>query len=130
MAALKQLAKRDGREAMLALTRFGKPAVGLLEENLTRQSMSQVKAAMIDTSPDVRKAAIRIAAAKDRELVWGILDRLGDEKPDVREEARQALKKIADGVDFGPTAKASKGDVDEAKNKWRAWWEKRYAEMK
>ena len=129
-AALKQLARRDGREALLALARFGKPATGLLEANLARQSMSAVREAMGDKQPDLRKAAIRIAAAKDAELVWNILDRLGDDRADVRAEARAALKKMAGGEDFGPAARASKGEQDEAKRKWRAWWEKRYAEMK
>ena len=115
---------------MLALARFGKPASGLLEQNLARQSVSAVREALADKQPDVRKAALRIAAARDRELVWGILDRLGDDRADVRQEARSAMKKIAAGEDFGPAAKASKGEQDEAKRKWRAWWEKKYAQMK
>lgn len=134
LAALKALAGREGREAMLAISRqalsrdpaLAKMARGLLEENLGKQSQSVLRESLADRSPEVRKAAIRVAV-KDREMIWAVIDRVQDDRADVREEARQALVKFSKGQDFGPSARPSKLDLVEARKKWRAWWEKHYA---
>jgi hypothetical protein len=133
VAALKALAGREGREAMLAISRqafsrdptLSKVARELLEENLGKQSKSLLRESMVDTNAEVRKAAVRVAV-KDREMIWAVIDRVTDERADVREQAHQALVKFSKGEDFGPTTRSSKLEQTEARKKWRAWWEKNY----
>lgn len=129
-AVLAEIGKRDGRDAMLALARWaGSPDRGTqqaareaLDAHLTRLSPSGIKDAMLDAGIELRKAAVRVAIT-DRELVWSVIDRVVDESPAVRAEARAALMKLS-RQDFGPEPKASKGEQEAAKAKWRAWWEK------
>jgi HEAT repeat protein len=132
-AVLKALAGREGREALLAITRYtsskdpssAKVARELLERNLARQTPSTIRDALIEKDPEVRKAAVRAAPGRDRELVWSVIDRLADERADVREEARKVMKSLARaGEDFGPSPKASKAEQEEARKKWREWWQK------
>jgi hypothetical protein len=129
---LAELAKRDGREAMLALARAagsadrGMQAIGraALDANLARQPESSIREALTDVAFEVRKSAIRVAIT-NRELIWHVIDRVTDERADVRAEARAALVQFAEKkVDFGPLPGATKAQQNEAKKQWRAWWEK------
>ncbi|MGL4555473.1 MAG: hypothetical protein ACRC33_30255 [Gemmataceae bacterium] len=131
-AVLAELGKRDGRDAMLALARAANAVEGpvklaardALYAHLGRQSESSVKEAMTDPGVELRKSAVRVAAGRP-EMTGYVIERLTDERADVRAEARAALVKLAGKEDFGPDARATKAQQEAAKAKWRAWWEKR-----
>jgi hypothetical protein len=128
---LEELAKRDGREAMLALARAAsspdrdaqKAGREALDGYLARQSMSGIKEAMVEPGAEVRKSAIRVAATNEG-LVAAIIERLTDERADVRAEARAVLVKLAKGEDHGPGPKATRAEQESARRQWQAWWEK------
>ncbi len=134
-AVLKALAGRDGRDALMAIARqaasrdpsAAKSGREMLDLNLSKQSPSVIKEALIEKDPEVRKAAVRAAVPRDRELVWAVIDRLEDARADVREEARKVMVGLGKGEDFGPSPSASKSEQGEARKKWRAWWEKQYS---
>ena len=54
---------------------------------------------------NVSESALRAAIANPI-LVAEVIDRLNDEQTDVREAAREALRKLARGEDFGPDSQA------------------------
>jgi HEAT repeat protein len=128
---LRELGKRDGKEALAGLAVAAasyegdtqKLARQLLDGNLSRQSRSSLRERFDDDVPEVRKSAIRVAAGKHPALVPQIIDRLTDDDADVRAEARQVLKTISKGEDFGPQAGATKEQQRQAQRAWKAWWD-------
>lgn len=130
-SVIAELAKRDGREVLLALARSANssdPSVktvsrSSLDKYLSRQSISVIKETMTEPGVESRRSAIRVAI-KNRQLVTNIIDCIVDENADVRSEARAALLHIADKVDFGPVPRATKSEQEVAQKKWRAWWDK------
>jgi hypothetical protein len=96
----------------------------LLDRHLTRQPAAFVKDKLKDDQPEVRMAAARVAAAKHPALAGAVIDLLVDDQADVRTAARQALVGLSRGEDFGPSADAGKDEREQARQKWRAWWER------
>lgn len=127
-----ELAKRDGKGVLDAIATVAGSSEGdaqkagreALDAHLGRQSMSAVKEALAGGSPEVRRAAVRVAAGKHAEhLVFDVIAVLTDRHGDVRAEARRALKKLAkDEKDFGPADDATAAQQREAQKKWRDWW--------
>jgi hypothetical protein len=134
-ATLRELAKRDGKEVVPALALAAgsydeatrKLGRELLDAHLGRQSRSAVQEALGDDSTEVKKSAVRVLADKHPDLVPAILDRLTDDDEAVRAEAREALKKLSKGEDFGPSPGATKEEQREARKRWQDWWERKTA---
>src|SRR5262249_49578397 len=97
-AALKgvvaELAKRDGKDVVEALAtvagsydkdaaKWGREA---LDSQLGRQSVSHVKEQFRHSAAEVRKAAVRVAAAKHVELTLPVIDAVADKDKGVRAE--------------------------------------------
>jgi hypothetical protein len=98
----------------------------LLERHLGRQGGAAVKAHLESSVVEVRRAAIRVVAAKHPSLGDELIALLGDDNAEVRNEARQGLVKISGGEDFGPTSStATKAQRERAQRQWRAWWARR-----
>jgi hypothetical protein len=133
---LNELAKRDGKEAMLALARAASVTDRVmqplarqgLEQQIGRASESSLRELLSDPAFEIRKAAIRVAAT-NRELTRYIIERVADERADVRAEARAALTRLANNkVDFGPMPTATKAQQKKALQQWQEWWDKQTRE--
>jgi len=129
---VRELAKREGREALLGLARLAggtdrtvQPLARQgLEKLVARESESGQRELLTDPNPEIRKAAIRVAV-QNRELVRYVIERVTDERPDVRSEARISLQRLSGGkADFGPMPGASKAAQQKARKEWQEWWEK------
>jgi hypothetical protein len=129
---LTELEQRRGPEVLAQLSTAVKNgdkdirahAVELLDRHLGRQNEEALKAALKDGDAEVRKAAIRVVAAKVPGLAGEVIDRLTDLQTDVRETAHAALVKLNKGVDLGPKPEGDGTDLEQALQRWRAWWEK------
>jgi hypothetical protein len=93
----------------------------LLAQNLARQKPDVVKQKLKDDKPEVRLAAIRIAATRNLPVGGTVIELLDDEDANVRELAHQVLVRAA-GADYGPSQGADKEDRQKAMEKWRSWW--------
>jgi hypothetical protein len=96
----------------------------LLDRHLARQPAAFVKEKLRDEQPEVRMAAARAAAARHPSLAGGVIDLLADDQADVRAAAHQALVRLSRGQDFGPSAAAGRDERAQARQQWRAWWER------
>jgi hypothetical protein len=93
-----------------------------LDKYLARQGIDVIQKQLKDDRAEVRQSAAR-SAAKYVSLAEDIIPLLGDSDRDVADAAHQTLVKISGGDDFGPTSSA-KTDIDAARKKWQAWWDK------
>lgn len=126
-----ELGKRDGKEALDGLVvatsasdaKAKKLVREALESHLGRLSVTALGPRLDDENDEVRRAAVRLAAKHVR-LVPQLIERTDDDSPEVRAEARAALKALSK-EDFGPPPGASPEQRREAKKKWQAWWEKK-----
>jgi hypothetical protein len=129
---LTELADRKEPEALtglVAVARNGDKdaqslARGLLDRNLSRQQAETVRKKLHDDEAEVRKSAARTVAAKFPALAGDMIDLLTDADADVADAAHQALVKLSGGDDYGPAAKATPKEVEDARQKWLAWWQK------
>jgi hypothetical protein len=128
-----ELGKRNGKEALAGLSVAAssyegdtqKLARAALDDVLGRLAASDLRERLADDSVEVRKSAVRVAAARHSSLVGMVIDRLTDDSAEVRAETRLALKKLSKGEDFGPADDASREQQRQAQRKWRAWWDSR-----
>jgi hypothetical protein len=128
--AIRELGKRTGKEAMgglaVAASSYDAGVQKLARENLDlvlgRLSVTALARQLEDDSAEVRRAAIRVAAAKHTKLVPRVIERVTDESEEVRDEARAVLKKLSKGEDFGPSFGADKEEQRRARQKWLDWW--------
>lgn len=129
---LRELGKRDENEALTALSlaasasrdaEAAKLAREMLDARVGRDSLSAIKERMEEGGAEVKRSAIRVARDKHIELTLAVIDRLIDDSPAVRAEARAALKKLSEGKeDFGPEPAATKTERAEARKRWKSWW--------
>jgi hypothetical protein len=94
----------------------------LLDKYLARQGIEFIQKQLKDDRAEVRQSAAR-SAAKYLSLAEDLIALLGDSDRDVAGAAHQSLVKISGGDDFGPLSPA-KTDIDAARKKWQAWWDK------
>lgn len=129
---LTELAGRQGELALNTLashttyydTEIQQFARDLLVKHLGRQSTTVVKEKLKDDKAEVRIAAARAVAEKGMRLGAELIDLLGDKEAEVQQAARQALVKLAKGIDYGPERDAKEAERAEAVKQWKAWWEK------
>jgi hypothetical protein len=127
---LTELEKRSGPEVLSGLCLAAEgyerdvQSLGrnLLEKHLSRQPAGFVKDKLQDPREEVRRATARAIGSKFPTLAGDLIDRLGDDSAEVRAAAHEALVRLAKGEDFGP-AGTSVEEREEARKKWRAWWE-------
>ncbi|HEY7426154.1 MAG TPA: hypothetical protein VH682_18125 [Gemmataceae bacterium] len=132
-ALLTELEKRRGKEVLPGLANAAasydkdiqKLGRDLLYNHLARQTEVIVKEKLKDDLVEVRKAAMRVVAAKMPRLTGELIDLLEDEQAEVRAAAHDALVKLSRGEDFGPTADASKEQLADAREKWWTWWNRK-----
>lgn len=128
-----EIAKRRGEEVGPALANAAasydkdtqKLGRDLLDRHLSRQRETVVKEKLGHELVEIRKSATRVIASKMPRLGGELIDLLGDEKPEVRSAAHEALLKLSRGQDFGPAAGADKEKIAEAQAKWRSWWDRK-----
>src|SRR5262249_49100352 len=127
-----ELGKRDGKEALDGLivatsasdVKVKKLAREAIESHLGRLSATALAPHLEEDNVEVRRAAVRLAA-KHARLGPEVIDGTDDDSPEVRAEARAALKALSKGEDHGPAPNATADERREAKKKWLAWWESR-----
>ena len=95
----------------------------LMDKHMARQTTAFVKEKLKDKDIEIRRAALR---ARRQEIVVqrflsDLIDALGDEDAEVREDAHQGLLHWRKGEDFGPAADANKQQILDAQMKWRTW---------
>jgi hypothetical protein len=130
---LTELGQRQGDEVINALGAAAASYEGdvrdlarsLLASNLSRQTMSVLKAKLQDDRAEVRAAAAKAVAAKVPALGGDVIDLLKDDDAAVREAAHQALVRLNRGTDLGPEPKGSDSERALAIEKWRDWWAKK-----
>jgi hypothetical protein len=96
----------------------------LLDKHLARQGIEFIQKQLKDDRAEVRQSAAR-SAAKYLSLGEDLIGLLGDSNRDVADAAHQSLITISGGADYGPSSSA-KTDVDAARKKWQAWWDKEH----
>jgi len=128
---LMELEKRQGDEAIRALGSAAgaayeedilKLARDLLYRNLSRQKEPVLKEKLKDDRTEVRIAAARVVGEKKMRLGDALVALLNDDEARVRDAAHQALVRLNNGSDFGPSAEAGEKERSEAVRKWREWW--------
>ena len=93
-----------------------------LDGYLTGQGIELVQKKLKDDQVEARRSAAR-SAAKFPSLTGDLIDLLGDADADVADAAHQSLIQLNKGDDLGPSS-ASKSEVETARQKWQAWWDK------
>ena len=129
---LKELGKRDGKEALDGLTRAAgndNPnarlvARDMLDVHLGRMPASSLGEVLKDARVEARLGATRVAGTREA-MTPALIERLTDDSAAVRAEALAALKKLSKGEDFGPKADATADQRREARRKWQKWWDER-----
>jgi hypothetical protein len=96
----------------------------MLDKHLERQGFEFIQKQLKDDRAEVRQSAAR-SAAKYLSLGEDLIALLGDSDRDVADAAHQSLVTISGGGDFGPSS-AAKTDIDAARKKWQAWWDKEH----
>jgi hypothetical protein len=129
---LTELEKRPGDKVLPALLGavagsdedVKKHGRSLLVRYLGRQSGAVLKKSLGDERAEVRAAAARVYGVKGYKVPDHIIPLLTDGDAAVRQAARQTLVQLSKGQDFGPQPDASFGEIAEAQQMWRVWWEK------
>jgi HEAT repeat protein len=95
-----------------------------LAERLTRMSSATLKDKLQDEDAEIRRAAaLAVGMKEDKTNLPRLIEMLKDPEATVGRAAHAALKSLS-SQDFGPTADASKADVDKAIAAWQDWWNK------
>ena len=128
---LAELAQRRGPEVLKGLARAAgsddkevrQLGRDVLDKYLTRQGIEFIQRQLKDDRAAVRQSAAR-SAAKYPSLGNDLIALLSDADRDVADAAHQSLVKIS-GDDYGPSS-STKTDVNAARQKWQAWWDKEH----
>ncbi len=96
-----------------------------LANRLARMKDGTLSEYLQDDDAEIRRAAALAIAAKDsKELVPNLIELLRDPETSVARAAHAALKALTE-QDFGPAAKATREERDQAVLKWINWWSKK-----
>jgi hypothetical protein len=93
----------------------------LLSKQLTRLSAAALKEEFKNDHAEVRAAAARVAGSKNFHVEKELIDLLADDEKSVWQAARDSLRQLARGADFGPKSDATPADRKESSERWRAW---------
>jgi hypothetical protein len=95
-----------------------------LADRLTRMKATVLAEYLQDDDGEIRRAAaLAVAMKENKELIPNLIPLLRDAEVSVARAAHAALKELT-GQDFGPAAKATREDRDQAAVKWLQWWAK------
>jgi HEAT repeat protein len=89
--------------------------------DLGKADEKALEQALTDKNPMVRLTAIQEISKRRLPLERDLIERLLDEQPLIRTAARQALIRLARGLDFGPKAGAARLEHFQAVQRWRHW---------
>jgi hypothetical protein len=96
-----------------------------LADRLTRMKDDTLAAYLQDEEAEIRRAAaLAVAMKESKALTPNLISLLSDSETDVVRAAHAALKEMT-GQDFGPAAKATREERDQAILKWLHWWSKK-----
>jgi hypothetical protein len=101
-------------------------AKSLLIEQMSAVSGADLKSWLKSAAPAVRATAALVIGNKGYLYIDELIAALSDPDETVRQAARAALVKLADGVvDHGPVVGASPTERDQAAERWRKYWQKK-----
>jgi hypothetical protein len=92
--------------------------------DLFKRDGPALKKALQSEDATVRAAAVKAIAAQGLHYGQELIDRLGDESPEVRQAARRALARLAGGIDYGPEPGVSSQSRADAIRLWQSWWDR------
>jgi hypothetical protein len=90
-------------------------------EKLLREKSDDLRQRLTDRNPTVRFLTIQAIARRRLPLEKALIERLIDRDRTVAQAARAALVRLGRGVDFGPTAKATRTQRHQAVQRWTDW---------
>ncbi|NQW47285.1 MAG: hypothetical protein HQ464_05895 [Planctomycetes bacterium] len=93
--------------------------------SLAGKRPDEIAAAMSSSHPHERWAAVTVALQKRLDLPDEYIEQLADPEPEIRQQARQALVRLAGGDDFGPSNDATEDGLKVSIQKWTHWLERR-----
>lgn len=111
VAVLEEIARRTGGTYQPA-------ARGTASASMLFAPDHQVRAALANGDPVVRRDAARAAVIRGLPFEIQLIDMLRDPDADLRDTILAELREAAHGSDFGPT---SMDDVDGAIRRWKLW---------
>ena len=85
-------------------------------------SSEDLALAFKSTNPGQRWAAVAAARRRQEHMEDAFIPLLCDPDNEIRQEARAAMKQLADGLDFGPPDNALEDQYQDASQKWSVWW--------
>jgi hypothetical protein len=94
----------------------------MLLKQLDREPAPKLKALLKHERAEVRTAAAQVIGTRQLRYGAELIEALRDVDPAVQQAARQALVRLARGVDHGPPADADSGTREAAIERWRQWW--------
>jgi hypothetical protein len=95
-----------------------------LASRLTRMKDETLVEYLQDEDTEIRRAAaIAIGQKESKTLIPNLIELLRDHEASVVRAAHASLKALS-GKDFGPAAKATRDERDQAVLQWIAWWSK------
>jgi HEAT repeat protein len=86
-----------------------------------RSSQQEILALLKDADPHKRWAAAAAAAGRSLDIPEALIELLRDDDEEVRQQAHLALRQLAEGSDYGPSANASAKNREIAYQNWRRW---------
>ncbi len=95
----------------------------LLLNHLGREDQRSVLAMLEHEKVEVRRAAVGLILDKYPTALPRLIDRVADADDGIRQQVRQALKRAARNLDFGPEPNAEDGEARKARDRWRAYWD-------
>jgi hypothetical protein len=135
-AVLAELETRKGDDVINALAIAAasyeddvhKLGQSLLLRHLSRVDGPGLKKLLKDDQAAVRATAARTIGSRKLRFGRELIDCLQDREDEVRQAARKALVRLADGVDHGPEPNTSASALVEAIRRWEAWWARQTAQ--
>jgi hypothetical protein len=95
-----------------------------LANRLTRMKDETLAEYLQDEDPEIRRAAaLAVGQKESKTLLPSLISMLRDPDISVVRAAHASLKALS-GQDFGPSAKATREERDQAVLKWIEWWSK------
>lgn len=125
-----ELGRRGDHESLQGLGLFAvsfypevkEPSIKLLKEKMRKLKNSELQEFLMDPNTLLRqKAAEAIGEIKAIKGAEDLVPLLSDSNAGVRNAAREALMKIADGKDFGPVDYSNPENVKKSQSNWKQW---------
>src|SRR5579871_6178152 len=111
----------DQQERQLATLLFKRSTLERFVVKLAEEKPAFLQKQLNSQDPLARLLTLRMIGLRRLHLEPDLIPCLSDPRPDLREEAHQALTRIARGTDFGPKLGVSRTGLDRSIARWNNW---------